>query len=401
MAKRKDTTLAAFLALFGTLLVVESFPMRQIFLPDTVGLRLRTARDILACPPPTPREHPPTSVHDLRIDDFKIVMALGDRWDRKPIRSANSGLFGSVTTGFGAKGKQADFGRNFYEKSRKTMGRSSGEDQAFSFATVLALPLVHSPSQYEATAKLVAAATLASPRLLSIFITSNDLCAACNERFAPPSVFAQKLEEVLLEVRNTIPRTVVNIALGFNISGVYTITNNDPKCDLPHHLAQRIECPCAGFLYLYAEQGAKDSQKMDDTAQQDNSAILALRQSFLPGGRNYDPVHKDTFAVVVDPGFSGIKIESWPSDMLSDIDCFHPSARAHAWMAGVLCSPLLRSTTRNNHQPIAEKQRFFDPPPHNRTVSHGLPHKEFLPAAGVVSEIPLVCPTSSSRIPTN
>lgn len=37
-----------------------------------------TAKDISECPP-IPRHSPPTSVHDLRADDIRVIAALGDR----------------------------------------------------------------------------------------------------------------------------------------------------------------------------------------------------------------------------------------------------------------------------------------------------------------------------------
>jgi phospholipase B1, membrane-associated len=45
-------------------------------------------KDITQCPKLAPRRIPPKSVHDLRVDDIKVIMAIGD----------------SVTAGFGAKG---------------------------------------------------------------------------------------------------------------------------------------------------------------------------------------------------------------------------------------------------------------------------------------------------------
>ncbi|CAM0140496.1 unnamed protein product [Umbelopsis sp. WA50703] len=49
-----------------------------------------TVSSISDCPALTPRSSPATTVHDLRIDDIKMVAALGD----------------SITAGFAAKGVQ-------------------------------------------------------------------------------------------------------------------------------------------------------------------------------------------------------------------------------------------------------------------------------------------------------
>lgn len=38
-----------------------------------------TASNIGSCPALTPRSSPATTVHDLRIDDIRMVAALGDR----------------------------------------------------------------------------------------------------------------------------------------------------------------------------------------------------------------------------------------------------------------------------------------------------------------------------------
>ncbi|KAK9765225.1 hypothetical protein K7432_006603 [Basidiobolus ranarum] len=60
------------------------------------------AKDISQCPRLTPRSSVPTSVGDLRADDIKVFMALGD----------------SITAGFAAKGIQNDrflSFKSFYE----------------------------------------------------------------------------------------------------------------------------------------------------------------------------------------------------------------------------------------------------------------------------------------------
>lgn len=63
--------------------------------------------DITECPSLTPRS-PPSSVHDLRPDDIKVIAALGDRYDifNKHIQGAyfdNVKFPTSVMAGFGAK----------------------------------------------------------------------------------------------------------------------------------------------------------------------------------------------------------------------------------------------------------------------------------------------------------
>ncbi|KXS10251.1 hypothetical protein M427DRAFT_62554, partial [Gonapodya prolifera JEL478] len=246
---------------------------------------------------------------------------------------------------------------------------------------------------------------------LTLFIMSNDLCLSCTPlspsppTWLSPSAFSRTLESALLLIRSQIPRTLVTVLLGLNVSGVYDLTKDDPGCAALRHSGAVFECTCA-FTLGSTPAGDALRAQMDAQAQLYNAAILELRTSFQPGGRNYDPTYGDTFAVVVEPGMAGVRVGAWPGDMLSGVDCFHPSGRAHAWMAAVMWN--------NLHLPFADKIRLHDPParlnwtstpPWTRGSRHGA--RRAGPAgddddshpAGV-SEVPLWCPTAESRVAT-
>lgn len=55
---------------FGTLFILTTFTSLHLAL---------YVKNIQDCPALTPRK-PPSSVHDLRIDDIKVIGALGDRY---------------------------------------------------------------------------------------------------------------------------------------------------------------------------------------------------------------------------------------------------------------------------------------------------------------------------------
>lgn len=48
-------------------------------LAKTVVVLALSASDVALCPPIAPHA-PPTSVHNLRADDIKVIAALGDRY---------------------------------------------------------------------------------------------------------------------------------------------------------------------------------------------------------------------------------------------------------------------------------------------------------------------------------
>ena len=69
------------------------------------------ASSISSCPALTPRTSKATSVHDLRIDDIKMVAALGDRQVEEfchlcMCTSQETDRRSSITAGFAAKGIQ-------------------------------------------------------------------------------------------------------------------------------------------------------------------------------------------------------------------------------------------------------------------------------------------------------
>jgi phospholipase B1 len=63
-----------------------------------------------------------------------------------------------------------------------------------------------------------------------------------------------------------------------------------------------------------------------------------LRQIVL----DYQKTSGSDFAVVLEPGFENTEIRQWPVEMLSTLDCFHPSVLAHELMAEMLWNNLQR-----------------------------------------------------------
>ncbi|KAI9203298.1 GDSL-like Lipase/Acylhydrolase-domain-containing protein [Polychytrium aggregatum] len=337
---------------------------------------LYSNQNISNCQPLAPRAAP-TSVHDLRADDIRVVAALGD----------------SITAAFGADGRtpgQPLFIENLNENRGVSffMGGDPGAITVANFVhnykpsltgssygthvTELCYGLLCPPLQYHPVQdRLNAAQTGAMAlnlqhelnylinemqqnsqvdmkndfKLLNIFIGNNDACSGCDpisgSLWLSPDVFESAIRDILSQIQANIPRTVVNIVQQFNISQVWDLTHNDSYCSTIRSEGLTFECTCA---FLPGELGTLTRQRMDDLIQEYNGRLYAIWKDYQ--AQTPDP----SFAVVLDPSFTQITIGAWPIQMLSDVDCFHPSVRAHELMAVSMWNNLFRPFSNKTTQ---------------------------------------------------
>ncbi|KAI8852901.1 hypothetical protein BC829DRAFT_384057 [Chytridium lagenaria] len=372
--------------------------LQQQPLLDDVSGASRWVDNISECPRLKRRPKAPTSVHDLRIDEINVVASLGD----------------SITAAFGAKGltrpgeiveKQntdenrglsflmggdagystvANYVRYF---NPYAYGASFGDHLAEFCYGILCLPYSHWQSDNLNGAQsgslvsnigrqldYVIHRMNTAPeidfendfKILNIFIGSNDVCAGCstiaNRTFLSPDVYEAEMRYLLEDIRRRVPRVIVNILMQFNVSQVWDITNKDPWCNLVRSSAR--------VHFLPGEAGAIMRNRMDLLVQEYNKRLELIRIDYSPRNSIFPPRTPDpSFAVLVDPLFSGVQIRGWNLSYLSDIDCFHPSTQSHEIMAG--------GVWNNLFLPYEKKSRDL------------LPHTQ------------LVCPDQFSRIPTS
>ncbi|KXS17783.1 hypothetical protein M427DRAFT_54372 [Gonapodya prolifera JEL478] len=376
--------------------------------------------DISQCPSLKPRTTKPTSVHDLRIDDFKVIAALGDSItaafsakQSNPIAVTleNRGISYAI----GGDSKYLTLPNLISRYNTDLTGPSIGDHLVELCFGPLCPPYQYRPllDKFNAAQSGALISNIAHElndyllpvmkltpgidwdndwKIITIFIMSNDLCLSCditgpiNTFFLSPSDFSAELLDVLTTIRANIPRVLVNVVQGLHVSGVWDLTKNDPNCIIKRSLGLAIECTCA---FPLGDSAAGKALRAQTDAQADayNAEIAKLRESFLPGGSNYDAKYNNTFAMVVEPALSGLDIPQFPSNMLSALDCFHPSDRAHGMFASYMWN--------NLHKPYADKLRK----PGKVTTTWKTPGFS-TPKYGL-SEIPLFCPTDDSRIPTN
>jgi phospholipase B1 len=360
----------------------------QFILPIVAIAQRSTAQ----CPKLAPRASPPKSVHDLRVDDIKVIAAIGD----------------SITAGFGADGLDdpnrpiqlstleenrgkawslggdrgaATLGNYLKTFSPNLVGQSVGDRLANICYGLICPPFQYRPSidRFNAARSGSLVVNLKKQvewvrrqmqrsrevdyqndyKLMTMFIGSNDACIGClpiiGQTVLSPDQFEENIREVLEEIR-TIPRIVVSLYQQFNVSEVFDLTNPDPYCRRLRNLGLSLECACA---FQDSAIGEKTRDIMDNLVTEYNARLLKVV-------RDYEKRASDGFKVILDPLFSGVSLKTWTMDYISNVDCFHPSVKAHELMA--------TGAWNNLVLPFDQKKRFVTP------------------------DLQVSCPTSDSRI---
>ncbi|CAG8569123.1 1584_t:CDS:10 [Diversispora eburnea] len=281
-----------------------------------------------------------SNVHDLRPDDIKLILALGD----------------SITTAFGAGAKCKNNGgdNNHLEELYEYRGVSyamGGDDGTISLANfykhyspelrgasignhiiefcygILCPPKQYHPELDNLNAALSGAMVknldYEIDYLLSQyekeseeFKRSNDICLICSHSI--PWITEKKFERYLMnaieKIRLNIPNVIINIMDEFNVSQIYDLTKGQTKY-----------CTKLGPI------GVHNRQEMDKLGRKYNEAIKRIVHY-------YSEQPSNTFAVI-NHHFE-YNLTSFPIDSLSCVDCFHPSTKLHQFVAKTLWNSL-------------------------------------------------------------
>ncbi|KAI8585413.1 hypothetical protein BDZ88DRAFT_22688 [Geranomyces variabilis] len=341
--------------------------------------------NITECPPLTPRATIPTSVTDIRPDDIKVYMALGD--------SITAGLFEEGWEGLktinenrasawsaGGKPDTSTLANFFRQYSPNIKGPSTGDNIGLTLCYgPLCPPQIYQPTQgynLALSGALISNVHLEVDALiervkidgivdikndwkyLTILIGANDLCLACANLLSPDS-YERMLRMNIEKLRAAFPRMIIHISTMFKVSEIYGITKQKPYCATLRDIGGFVECPCA-FAGKDTALGGYWRGKMDAAADAWNVRIMQI-------ARDYVGKYED-FAVIADPGTGGTPIHSFGIEFISNVDCFHPSAHGHA---------LLARGTWNN-------------------LFHA--QKDKVTAYQITDALPLYCPTDADRI---
>lgn len=331
----------------------------------TATLSGRFADSISDCPAMEGREEVPQSVHDLRPDDFKVVMGLGD----------------SVLAGFGAKlftlletqlineyrGISFAMGGDphtttipsFLKHYRADLvGASRGTHlvelchgafcppdeiayrpqsdvfnaaQSGAMSSNLGLETTYLLQQVRHH-RLVNVTT--DWKLLTVFIGTNDVCQmGCKQALispgatGSPDAFEAKLWLNLERIRERLPRTLVTIMQLPDASQVQWFAGRHRRCQLAAPMIH-MECPCAML-------GEEERWEMRLMTADLNERIERVAARLNEATRAKEPDRtKQDFGVIVMPFMRETDLrDDVPQHFMSKLDCFHPSNTAHKSMA--------------------------------------------------------------------
>ncbi|CCA72228.1 hypothetical protein PIIN_06162 [Serendipita indica DSM 11827] len=348
------------LTLLVTLLLTRITSSAPLDVVEDVSKRADAvyANSISSCPAVAARSSPPTSVHDLRPDDFSYTMALGDSITASAF---SRGIQNNTLLSFSEwRGESYAAGMdagaitipNLIKNYKPSLtGGSLGSNPTIELcfgplcpigpfgwnsrvdqlnaaqSGALATNLYHEVNDYlipQVKARNIPASAY---KYLNLQIGSNDICSMCFQSvlgFGPasPDDFEASIRKTLEAVRNGIPNTVVNVIGVFKVSDVYTMTLNQPYCSqllpIPH---ANIECPC---MLLGGSVGDTTRALMDKLMNQYNERLVKIV-------KEYQQKRYSNFAVLWQP--PNIPLASYPVQALSSVDCFHPSTKTHRFIA--------------------------------------------------------------------
>ncbi|CAO0790875.1 unnamed protein product [Mucor circinelloides] len=312
--------------------------------------------NIASCPALTPRTTPAKDVTDLRIDDFKIVGALGDSimagfammgvdYEGAGILNlslvseyrgnsyAIGGDTGAVTLSNFIKkyqpkvqgasilshivsfcqGDTCGFPATLYRPLRDNLnaGQSGAVAMNLDYELDYLIPRMKS--------YILSTSYKNDWKFITIQIGSNDQCASCNSSITDhvtAAAYGQYVEAAIERIKAEIPKTVVNLLGTFKVSGVFPLSAGQAYCVPNGILENKSECSCSS--------SAENLAKMDALSDAYNEQLQTIANKYKgqPNG---------TFAVMYSP--APIDISSFPIDALSNVDCFHPSLKGHQWIA--------------------------------------------------------------------
>ncbi|KAM8833327.1 phospholipase B1, membrane-associated [Synchiropus picturatus] len=170
-------------------------------------------------------------------------------------------------------------------------------------------------------------------KVITMFVGGNDICDFCTDSlyFSARNV-VERIRQALDLLHAEVPRAVVNLIELLNIVPLRDL-HKDKSLGCPTWFVSLV-CPCI----LKPKDGSRELQKVDDF----NKAYQHAMRTLIDSGR-YDT--HDNFTVVLQPFFREVFLpvtpDGHPDRSFFTPDCFHLSQRAHTLMAKALWNNML------------------------------------------------------------
>ncbi|XP_030575099.1 phospholipase B1, membrane-associated [Archocentrus centrarchus] len=306
----------------------------------------------IPCTDRSPSPTTPTSVHELKPGDIKVVAAVGDS-----LTAAN---------GVGAKSNNILLLLNEYRGLSWSIGGDENITTVTTLANILrefnpsltgfskgisgadtpaaflnqAVPGAKSGDMVQQARILVDKMKSDSRidfyndwKVITMFVGGNDICDYCTDStFFSPRNVAHRISEALDLLHREVPRAVVNLVELFDIR-VLRDLHKDKSLGCPTWFVNLI-CSCV----LKPKDGSSELQKLDEY---NRGYQVAMRQ-LIDSGR-YDT--HDNFTVVLQPFFRELSLprleDGRPDRSYFAPDCFHLSQKSHTLMARGLWNNML------------------------------------------------------------
>ena len=357
--------------------------------------------DFMLCPTLPPRASPPKNVNDLRVDDIKVVMAMGDSF----ISGLNSGApfsqsmadescrakvkqFETRGTSF-ATGGDANFfsvGNGIKKYSPNVTGLSHGaSDFEFCYGPLCPSGTFLQPFNVPAFGlnaaqsgswvtrgnidnqfkyfdlyyhKILANATESNPwKLMMLLMGFNNICLGClplaDKLLFSADQYESNVRYALEKLQKQYGKMVVVISSPFKASEAVKIVDANPTCVEIRNM-QKYGCPCLGYENL---KGIPD---MDRLAVEYGQRMKAVAEE-------YQAKRYDDFNVIYDPGLANINFNgAKASAQLSGYDCFHPARASHESIAVGMWNNLWNSFKNKKPYELTHRPAIFCPTVHSR-----------------------------------
>uniref|UniRef100_A0A087YCB0 Si:ch211-214p16.3 n=1 Tax=Poecilia formosa TaxID=48698 RepID=A0A087YCB0_POEFO len=306
------------------------------------------------CTNRNPSPTTPTSVHNVRPADIKVVAAVGDSLTAANGVGAKEDNLLLVTYQY--RGLSWSIGGDddisnvttlpniLREFNPNVTGFSTGigsQDSPGAFLNQ-AVPGAQSVNMVEQVRTLVAKMKndphidfVNDWKVITMFIGGNDICAYCTDSvvFSARNV-VNRIREALDILHEEVPRAIVNMVEMFNIVPLREL-HKDKSLGCPTWMVNII-CPCV----LTATDGSHELQKLSDF----NRAYQHGMRELVDSGR-YDT--RNNFTVVLQPFFREVVLprleDGRPDRSYFSPDCFHLSQKAHTLMARSLWNNMLEA----------------------------------------------------------